>query len=367
VLTASDNLSAITDTSLPAVPDFSSFETKELIIKKRGITPQLQQITVNLTSLTSPMPEALLEDLISDVVSVNIASGISNSLDSKLDAAVAALDDQNSQNDVATINALLAFINSVEAQRGKKISESDANELIDSAQAIIDLLTTTNQPPVAVAGIYPTVFGATQVQLDGGASNDPDGDIITFSWEFISVPEGSFAVLIDPTSATPSFIADSGGDYQIRLTVSDGVNSSSDETTITVMPSDEVCDSIDNDFDNLIDESIDGRWDDVGESCSDCIGGYPCIMQCNPLEPSGSTVCDVAPSYWGCDPNNIFDEICDGLDNDCNGDIDDGPLWYNLGETCYASDGTPGVMVCNENDPAGQAICNAVPAPTLGD
>jgi len=46
----------------------------------------------------------------------------------------------NTNNDVAAINTLEAFIAAVEAQRGNKISEADADDLIASAQEIIELL-----------------------------------------------------------------------------------------------------------------------------------------------------------------------------------------------------------------------------------
>lgn len=52
-----------------------------------------------------------------------------------------ALDDVNQNNDVTAINSLQAFINAVKVQRGDKISETNAVELIAAAQEIIDLLT----------------------------------------------------------------------------------------------------------------------------------------------------------------------------------------------------------------------------------
>ena len=54
-----------------------------------------------------------------------------------LDAVVRALDDLNQNNDVAAINSLEAFINEVEAQRGKKISDAEADALIALAKQII--------------------------------------------------------------------------------------------------------------------------------------------------------------------------------------------------------------------------------------
>ncbi len=51
-----------------------------------------------------------------------------------------ALDEVNQDNDVAAINTLEAFINAVEAQRGKKIADTDADALIALAEEIIFLL-----------------------------------------------------------------------------------------------------------------------------------------------------------------------------------------------------------------------------------
>ena len=66
--------------------------------------------------------------------------GIENSLVAKLDSALKVLEDVNENNDGAAINSLEAFINAVEAQKGKKISEADADALIANVLEIIDLL-----------------------------------------------------------------------------------------------------------------------------------------------------------------------------------------------------------------------------------
>ena len=85
-------------------------------------------------------PEVLIGKLVDLVIQLNLQSGIANSLDSKLDTVLRALEDLNANNDIAAINALYAFMNAVEAQRGNKISDADADALIAAAQAIIDLL-----------------------------------------------------------------------------------------------------------------------------------------------------------------------------------------------------------------------------------
>lgn len=80
------------------------------------------------------------EKLAQDVTDLGLQYGIENSLLAKLDAAIQKLDDDNDNNNLAAINSLQAFINAVEAQRGKKISVEDADYLINAAQQIIDLL-----------------------------------------------------------------------------------------------------------------------------------------------------------------------------------------------------------------------------------
>ena len=71
---------------------------------------------------------------------MNLQQGIDNSLDAKLDAALNALDDVNQNNDIAAINSLNALINAVEAQRGNKLTEPQADLLIGDANDIITLL-----------------------------------------------------------------------------------------------------------------------------------------------------------------------------------------------------------------------------------
>jgi hypothetical protein len=93
--------------------------------------------TATVTTLT---PVGAIWQVIDEVGALNLQQGIDNSLDGKLEAAQQALDDLNQNNDVASISALEAFINAVEAQRGNKIPEADANALIATAQEIIDML-----------------------------------------------------------------------------------------------------------------------------------------------------------------------------------------------------------------------------------
>jgi hypothetical protein len=87
--------------------------------------------------LVVPEPITQLAD---DVIEFVRHEGIKNSLLAKIDTAIGILEDENDKNDKAAVNSLKAFINAVEAQRSKKISEEDADNLIAAAQQIIDLL-----------------------------------------------------------------------------------------------------------------------------------------------------------------------------------------------------------------------------------
>ncbi|MCH8979561.1 MAG: SBBP repeat-containing protein, partial [Armatimonadetes bacterium] len=95
---------------------------------------------VKLSILT---PTEAVQQLMEDVVALNLSVGIENSLDAKLDAAFRALADLRAGNDGSAVSVLQAFINAVMAQSGNHIPVPDADDLIASAQAIIDLLTGT--------------------------------------------------------------------------------------------------------------------------------------------------------------------------------------------------------------------------------
>lgn len=99
-------------------------------------------------------------------------------------------------------------------------------------------ITTENRPPVADAGPDQTVTLGETVQLDGSGSLDPDGDALTFDWQFLSRPAGSTATLSDPAAESPSFVADVAADaanpYVLQLVVNDGaLDSAPDTVTVT--------------------------------------------------------------------------------------------------------------------------------------
>jgi hypothetical protein len=108
-----------------------------------GGEPLGVNLTITLTTASAD-PVAAIEDLAITVFDMNLQNGIENSLDSKLDAALDALVDANFNNDGAACNSLAAFISAVEAQRGKKITSAQADQLISTAQQIKTMLNCQN-------------------------------------------------------------------------------------------------------------------------------------------------------------------------------------------------------------------------------
>ncbi len=95
----------------------------------------------------------------------------------------------------------------------------------------------TNHEPIADAGSDQRVYQGGIVTLDGGASSDPDGDLLSYQWSFSSCPDYNCPTLNHPTTSTPSFLATKDGDYLLRLVVNDGkYSSSSDSIQIAVEP-----------------------------------------------------------------------------------------------------------------------------------
>src|SRR5262249_31337075 len=84
------------------------------------------------------------------------------------------------------------------------------------------------------AGPNQSIKAGALVTLNGGGSHDVDGDPLTFSWSLVTVPTGSLATLINPTSVSPKFTADKVGTYKAQLILNDGhVNSTPAQVTIT--------------------------------------------------------------------------------------------------------------------------------------
>ncbi len=98
-----------------------------------------------------------------------------------------------------------------------------------------------NQAPIASAsaeGEMGDFLLNHDIFLLGGSSSDPDGDVLTYLWEFVSIPDGSASTIANATASQAAFIPDDIGDYVVKLTVSDGELSDEAELIISVSPPD---------------------------------------------------------------------------------------------------------------------------------
>ena len=137
----------------------------------------------------------------------------------------------------ASLDAAIATINANGQVTGVSsgIATIAATSKVDNSKSTITAVTVTNganNPPVANAGSDQTVTVGSTVNLNGGESRDPDGDLLTFDWS-LDPPTGSNAKLSSTNIANPTFLADVVGEFEVMLTVSDGTLTDSDTVVIT--------------------------------------------------------------------------------------------------------------------------------------
>jgi len=96
--------------------------------------------------------------------------------------------------------------------------------------------TPSNSRPIVDAGADRTVTENISVSLDGSASEDPDGDALSFAWTQISGPPVSLsdASAERPNFTSPDVPANAPETLSFQLTVDDGTDSVSDTVDIRV-------------------------------------------------------------------------------------------------------------------------------------
>ena len=175
-------------------------------------------------------------------------------------------------------------------------------------------------------------------ELCNGEDDDCDGSI-----------DETFLTLGRACTSGEGFCATQG----VQVCAEDGSGTTCD--AVPGEPRAEQCDGRDDDCDGQIDED----FDTLGHSCT--AGEGACVTE-------GVFVCSRDGSAAECDaePAAPGRETCDGTDDDCDGQVDE--AFPALGSACQGGVGecvTDGVLVCNA---AGDALeCDAIPTPPVDE
>ncbi|UCG68590.1 MAG: PKD domain-containing protein, partial [Thermoplasmata archaeon] len=97
-----------------------------------------------------------------------------------------------------------------------------------------------NAHPIANVGPDQTLFEGDMVQFSGSKSYDPDGRIIIYKWDFNANidknDDGDYTNDPDAFGSSAQHIYFFEGEYQVTLTVTDGLSIAKDALTVTVLP-----------------------------------------------------------------------------------------------------------------------------------
>jgi uncharacterized repeat protein (TIGR01451 family)/CSLREA domain-containing protein len=247
---------------------------------------------------------------------------------------------------VDTLPALVNFVSSsgcAEDPNGAPTCSMD--DIPSGGSAQYTILVTVDES-AAEAG---TITNRAEVGSDvtegapGDESASEDTAVIYPDSDGDGVPNHEDGCPDDPNKTEPLVcgcgLADADADDDGSLSCRD----CNDEDASTNPDASETCDGRDNDCDGQADEGLG-----LGDVCT--VGVGVCQRDGRQVcADDGRVICDISPGEPG-------EETCDGLDNDCNGAADEG---IGLGETCTVGVGAcvrDGERVC---DVDGRVICDA--------
>ena len=195
------------------------------------------QVTVNAAPNQPPVANAGADQTITLPINTVVLSGSANDPDGTITTYAWSKISGPNTGTIATANAVTTNVTGLtQGVYRFRLQVTDNSGATADATVQVTVNAAPNQPPVADAGDNQVLrLPVNYTLLDGRASADADGRIVSYRWAYVSGPANF--ILNDPAAALTSLSGLVQGVYVFRLTVTDDSSAThTDDVKITVLP-----------------------------------------------------------------------------------------------------------------------------------